>query len=461
MNNYDKWDWDIGTKKIADFGSWKDMFSYIEEFRVSPDGEKVAAIVKNDDMEFTVCIQREGNEPETWENSYDKVWNLRFGPDGRLSALVSDTGEWKVSTDDNPWDNGYDFVWNMVFNSNGQIAVSAQKDLSYCVVNDQIPWENEFSRLTQMILSPDSQKTAAVVEAVHVLESEIFKFRQGCYSVAVNGEVWNRNFMNVWNPSFSSDSRHVAASVRTSYGEYYIAVNGKTWNTSFSSVWEPRFSPSPALIAADTHLHNHSAETHLQNHPAEPHIHSYPTDTHLHGYSVTAPVKKGGKWFLAKDGEIFWDRPYVQLWNHCYSPDGRKIAAIVAPEFGRWTMVLDNIPWEITFSDYVSDPVFSPDGNRIACLFKDKGKWGIAVDGNAWNGLFDMVYPPVFSPNSSEIAVKIKKDGFYYIALNGTTLNKKYEVLENPLFSPDSSAILTRGGHGESYNREVISLKRP
>ncbi|MBF0243403.1 MAG: PD40 domain-containing protein [Desulfamplus sp.] len=419
--NCDSWNWDKGKKEVGKFSDWRDKFSYIEDISFSPDGEKIAAIVKNEDMEFTVSTQSEGVEPETWESGYDKVWNLRFGPDGRLSAFVSDTGEWKVSTDDNIWENGYDFIWNMRFNKSGVIAVSAQKELSYCAIINDVPWENEFSRLTDMVISPDGQSSAAVIESIPVLEGEIFKFRGGCYSVAVNGEAWDRNFMNVWKPSFSDDSSHVAASVRTSYNDYYIAVDGKTWDTPFSSVWDPCFEPN--------------------------------------SQSVVAPVKRGGKWFLAKDGAIFWDRPYFQLWHQIYSPDGKKIAAIVAPEFGRWTLAIDNTPWQITFSDYLTDPIFSHDGGRLACIFKDRGRWGVAVDGKAWDSIVDMAWIPVFSNDGDNIAVKVKKDGFYHIALNGKILDTKYEYIENPIFSPDGSSLLIKSCQGGSYNRDVISIK--
>lgn len=441
MGDYDNWDWETGIKQVADISAWQEKFPYIEEFRVSGDGERVAAIVKNDDMEFTVCIQSEGEEPETWETGYDKAWNLQFGPDDRLSAFVSDTGEWTVCTDGETWENGYDFVWNMRFNPDGVIAVSGQKELLYSVINNDVPWENEFSRLTGMVISPDSEKTAAVVESVPVLESEIFKFRTGCYSVAINGEAWDRNFMNVWDPTFSQDSKHVAASVRTSYYDYYIAVDGRTWDTAFSSVWEPRFAP---LAAANAETKPSSDADNFTN---------------SRNYSVTAPVKKGGKWFLAKDGVIFWDRPYFQLWHHLYSPDGSKIAAIVSPEFGRWTVACDNTPWSLTFSDYVSDPIFSPDGNRIACIFKENGRWGAAVDGKAWDCMFDMAWQPVFSNSGSHLAFKVKIDGSYHIAVDGIVLDAKYDDIANPMFSPDSSSMLIRGRQGDIYNREVISLK--
>lgn len=447
MINCDTWDWDIGKKEIADIDKWKEKFSYIEEFRVTLDGEKVAAIVKNDDMEFTICTQNQDNDPETWENSYDKVWNLKFGPDGRLSAFVSNTGEWTVSTDDTAWENSYDFIWDMQFSKNGDIAVSAQKELLYCVVNNDTPWENEFSRLTSMVLTPDGKKSAAVIESVPVLESEIFKFRQGCYSVAVNGQTWDKNFMNVWNPCFSSDSNHAAAAVRTSYYDYHIAVDGKIWDKSFSSVWEPCFAPSSI---SDNIIQNVSKN---QN-PSQNHI--KPSSSNI--FSVSAPVKKGGKWFLAKDGEIFWDTPYFQLWHHLYSPDGNKIAAIISPLFGEWTMAVDNTPWEITFSDYLSDPTFSSDSSRLAAVFKDKGRWGILADGRPWEILFDMAWTPVFSPDSSHLALKVEKDNFYYIALNGKIFSGKYDELNDPVFSSDSSKMLIRGRQGGKYFREVVSI---
>lgn len=115
----ENWDWDIGKRKVADFAAWQERFSYLEEPCASPDGESIAAIIRNDDEEFTVSTQKSDQAIEIWENSYDKVWSLRYGPDARLSALISDTGEWTVSTDDTPWENTYDFAWDMTITSGG------------------------------------------------------------------------------------------------------------------------------------------------------------------------------------------------------------------------------------------------------------------------------------------------------------------------------------------------------
>ncbi|MBW2706879.1 MAG: WD40 repeat domain-containing protein, partial [Deltaproteobacteria bacterium] len=86
---------------------------------------------------------------------------------------------------------------------------------------------------------------------------------------------------------------------------------------------------------------------------------------------MVAPVRVDGKWSVAEDGRIIWDRRLVQVWNLMFSPDGSKLAAIVAPKYGKWTVAVDGQPWAATFNDIVSDAVFSPDSNRIAAVAKN------------------------------------------------------------------------------------------
>ena len=49
------WDWETNEKKVS-LATWKDDYQWVEEPYVSPDGEKIAAIVNVDEGEFTVCI---------------------------------------------------------------------------------------------------------------------------------------------------------------------------------------------------------------------------------------------------------------------------------------------------------------------------------------------------------------------------------------------------------------------
>ena len=153
------WDWDTGEKKVA-VGSWSDEFRWVEEYQVSPDGEKVAAIVNIDEGEFNVCANG-----ETWENSCDKIWHLRYTADGRLTALVSEMGEWTVAVDGTAWESRFGYVWNPIYSADGKhVAGAAQQDMQYCMVLDGEAWDKSYSNMTYFALSPCGTKTAAAVQ---------------------------------------------------------------------------------------------------------------------------------------------------------------------------------------------------------------------------------------------------------------------------------------------------------
>ncbi|MFP3980952.1 MAG: electron transfer complex subunit TmcD [Desulfobacterales bacterium] len=423
MQQRENWDWTPATREIGDFGAWHKTYDYMEEPYVSADGEKIAAIVRSGEEAYTVCVNG-----RLWENTFDKVWYLRFTPDHRPAALVSDTAMWTVAIDGVPWENWYEFVWDTCFaNTGSHVTVAAQSELRYFAVTDDRPWKNKFLALNHLIVSPDGTSTAAVVQSTTFPEADIQKFQEGCFTVAVNGEAWQQQYVNVWELSFSADNRHVAAEIRTNLYDYTIAVDGKTWEKRFSSVWAPRF------------------------HPAD--------------NSVTAPVKIPGGWGLARDEELIWYRGYKQLWHHMYSPDGSHIAAVAAPEFGKWTIAEDDRAWAIRFNEAVTDAIYSPDGNHIACLGKSDGKWYIAVDDRIWDTAFDMAWQPVFSPDGSHVAAKVERGGNYTIFIDGHPIDQVFSAAWQPVFSPDGTRLLVKGvlpeNQGGQYCRQVLEVDRP
>ena len=133
---------------------------------------------------------------------------------------------------------------------------------------------------------------------------------------------------------------------------------------------------------------------------------------------VIAPVRLEGKWTLAEDGEVLWDRRFLQVWQQMVSPDGGKVAAVVAPAFGRWTLAVDGVTWVVTFADMVTDAVFSPDGSRIAALGKEGAEWVVVVDGKPWQERCDMAWGPVFSPDGGHVAARVEKGGKYTYLLD-------------------------------------------
>lgn len=160
MEDINSWNWETGSRDIADINQWKDTFNWVEEPYVSPNGENIAAIVNLAEGEFNVCING-----EPWETIYDKIWHLRFAPDGRLTAVVSEMGEWTVAVDGNPWENKFGYVWNVLFSADGRhIAAAVQQDMAYCMAIDDVPWLQTYPNMTNPTLSIDGTHSAASVQ---------------------------------------------------------------------------------------------------------------------------------------------------------------------------------------------------------------------------------------------------------------------------------------------------------
>ena len=403
MNHKENWDWQPGRRTIADLAAWRETYDYMEEVAFSPDGESAATIVKTPDAEFAVC-----QNGQLWENVFDKAWYLRYAPDGRLCAIVSDAGEWTLAIDGDTWESRVDYLYDLRFAPAGPgIAGAAQQGGTYRVVRDDMPWEADFPTLTDTAISPDGSRSAAVVQTVTFKEGDIFTFQKGCFALAVDGKVQNANFLNVWNPVFSHDARQVAAEVRTSLYDYTITVDGTPWPKMFSAVWGPQFNPATG--------------------------------------KVSAPVKTPEGWTIAEDGAPIWTRPFSMIHRHLYSPSGNKLAAEASPVYGRWTMAVDGIPWALTFGDLVADPVFSPDGERLACIGKDNGRWYVAVDGKRWPEAYEMVLDIAFSPDGGTVAARVEKDGRRVIVVNEKPIGEAFLELASPGFSEDGRHLLLRG----------------
>ena len=109
-----EWDWAPGKKPVLDMASCARKYDWVEEPQSSPDGERIASVVNFGEYEFGVCVNG-----EPWERTFDKIWGLRFTPDGRLTALVSEGGEWTLAVDDDVWPENYGFIWNPLLNEGG------------------------------------------------------------------------------------------------------------------------------------------------------------------------------------------------------------------------------------------------------------------------------------------------------------------------------------------------------
>lgn len=415
MKRTANWDWETPEKRI-DLAPWNESFNWVEEYHASPDGESIAAIVNTEDESFGICVNG-----ETWSPAFEKAWNLQFCPDGRLMALVCLDGQWTVGVDQQVWDSRFDFVWSPCFSADGSvIGVAFQEGMQYGMALNDIPWEDRFANMTDMALSADGRHSAATVQTDALSEGDIFKFKEGVYTAAVDGKPWDRPFVNVWGNTFDASGETLAAEVRLDRFRYSIAVNGVPWQETYNSVWPPRFAPGSDR--------------------------------------VSAPVLTKKGWTLAQDGKPLWSSCFVQCWHHQYSPTSDDIAAIVAPEFGKWTVARNGVVWRQRAGSMLTDLVFSPDGRRIAALAKDDDQWTVLVDDKRWKNRFDRIWPQVFSPDSRHIMAKVQKNSYYTIAIDDHCWINGCDMLWPPSFNPEGDKVLIRSVENGVYYRRVLPL---
>ncbi|MFH1132416.1 MAG: WD40 repeat domain-containing protein [Pseudomonadota bacterium] len=427
MSNCESWNWEIGSNLVADLNSIPDIsdgYLSVRECLISHDGERVALPVRNGEGGFFVWTNK-----GQWEGAFEKAWSLKFTQDNRLTALVRLDDMWTVGVEGALWEERFAFVWNTKFSGDGSaIGVQVKKEMEYSIAVNGKSWGKGYISCRDFAISADGKKIAAAVQVEGLAEGDIFKFMDGTWSVSVDEKVWDEKFINVYSPIFSSDGKHVAAQVRLDICEYSIAQDGKPWQegkdgAKYSSVWESIYRPS--------------------------------------GSFLLAPVRLGGAWTVFENGERLWNGDYVQVWNLRLSPDGKRVAAVVAPAFGRWTVCVDDKPWKISFSDAVLAPVFSSDGQRVAAAVRDEGSWSVAVDGKRWSMLFDMVWNPVFNPNGNMVAAKVQQDGKFAIAVDGRIWEQGFcfDSLSDPVFSSDGKKLLVCGIEEGKCFRRVVPLE--
>ena len=184
MVNVENWDWVTPSKLVCDTERWKEQFRWVEDFEVSPDGEKIAAVVNLDEGEFSVRV----NE-ETWEGPFEKAWHLRFSPDGRLTCIVMADMDWTVAVDGKPWENAFGYVMEVKFSVDGKnICAFIQQDGQYGTAVNGEPWEKMYMNMTDFAISADGLHTAGSAQIAPMSEGDIFTFQKGIFTGVMDGE---------------------------------------------------------------------------------------------------------------------------------------------------------------------------------------------------------------------------------------------------------------------------------
>lgn len=416
MKDKTAWDWQSEKKEIP-VKEWESRFNWIEEPHVSPDGERIASIVNSDEGEFSVCVNG-----EVWEDTFEKAWSLRFSPDGRLAAFVANDEEWTLCADGEVWESAFDYIWGMTFSSDGaHIGAAIQQDGEYGVAVDGEPWETLYENINNVTLS-DQGTSAAVVQVESMGQGDIDGFAGGLFSVAVNGDVRPERYVNIWDIAFDSKGKHVAHTVRKNRTDYSIFQKEKEWDQVFQSAWKPVF------------INNDE--------------------------SLVAPVRQSGAWYLFRDGRQLWPTAFDQLWKVQVGPNQSGIAAVASDSFGRWTVVRDDIPWQVHADAMIADLLFSSDGRTLSAIYKNQKQWTLVVNDRQWNLEADKLWTPAMDDQGQVIAVRFEKNGKYFLAVNGRVDPTGYPMLFDPEVSPDGKKILVKSISNGMYTRQIIPVDR-
>ncbi len=344
MEDQKRYDWEPSVREIGNTALLPEC-AWQEEWQIAPDCESFAAVSALDDGTFTLR-----RNDALWETRSDKMYNCQFAPDGRLTALSQSDGEWSLVVDDEEGEEKADYLWGTRFNAQGTIAVPMQTGMEYGMLVNGAPWEQLYTAATDFVLS-EGGNTAAVVQIAGLGQADLEGFRKGIYTVAVNGEAWEESYLNAWSPCFDKEGHRVACTVRVTPYEYTISINGQRWGETYPCAWEPVFEPQSG--------------------------------------DVIAPIRKEGKWGLARNGSLFWKPAFAQCWTpKAASAEGQYVWAVVAPSYGAFTVACNATPWSCRFPS-VTDLTLSPDGKRAAATTANSASWWTARSGTrplTWRG---------------------------------------------------------------------------
>ncbi|MBA3012132.1 MAG: Tmc redox complex protein TmcD [Proteobacteria bacterium] len=413
MEKKQSWDWNTDLKEIP-VGEWKARFNWVEELNISPDGENIASVVNVDEAAFKICVNGHVGDTE-----YEKIWSLKSLPDNGFAAFVCADEEWTLIVNGQEWSSWFDFIWDLHITPDGKhMGFAFQKEGEYGMAIDGLPWNRVYSNMAGMTLS-NTGTSAAVVQVVPMKAADVDGFKQGLFSVAVNGNTFHNTFLNIWDISFDRAGQNLAAGIRLDREAYTIVKNDVIWDRKFQGVWKPIFSNSG---------------------------------------NVLAPVRDAGKWKLFMDNEPFWKKGYDQLWKITPSPANNDVATIVANHFGKWSVAVNDKVWKMTCDTMISDILYSDNGSCLVAVLKDKGLWNLAVNQTPWNLSADKVFTPCISPDGYLVAVVVEKKGKFHLVVNNKIIAGNYDLMTTPVFSPDQSKILIKGVEKGVYKRRVISI---
>jgi Tol biopolymer transport system component len=179
---------------------------------------------------------------------------------------------------------------------------------------------------------------------------------------------------------------------------------------------------------------------------------------------------RDGRFFiLLDDREVKADFPSVA--DPLFSPDGKRLAfrgirdtmelfgelPPIHKSDGRQCMVVDGEPGEDNQS--IWKPHFSPDSRRLIYSMKQKERWILVFGTEKFGKEFDHVGEPAVSPDGSRFAFVAEiEDGS--IVVSGDQRSERFDdIYGAPVFSPDGKKVAFGARKGRELWWKVMEVK--
>jgi len=157
---------------------------------------------------------------------------------------------------------------------------------------------------------------------------------------------------------------------------------------------------------------------------------------------IACAAREGDDWaVLVNDSSVARSvgPPQVRV-----APDGRVAATIVLADL-RQAMFSNGV--EHRSHDKVSEPVFSPDGSRLAYGVADGGLMAVVLDADQ-HRYYEAVTRPEFSPGSDRLAYAARRAGRWCIVVDDEEGPWFEAIIESPaLFGPDGRTVAYAARH--------------
>jgi WD40 repeat protein len=300
----------------------------------------------------------------------------------------------------------------------------------------------EYEGLSRPVFSPDGRRVA--YEALRggkfaVGAAKVGNTRQ---MVVIDG-VEGPPYEGVGSPVFSPDSRHIAYWAHTASGEKRShVVLDDSEGEKYDRVADPVFSPDSQRVA---YVAWHGKQTFLVN-GAQVTAAEAADDTSdvvfsPDGRRVAYIAKRGKRLFVIVDGVA--GAAYDKIGLPVFSLDGRL--GYAARQGKKAFMVIEGAgPREQTPYVQLGDPLFSPDGRRVAYLAFD-GKKELVVDNGIAGKPYDEVGRLVFSPDGQHLAFEARQGSKWHLVVGEVEGPEYTPIEEGSRIEREWRQVLRRG----------------